>query len=518
MKSNINDCLQLFLLLLYCPFLVTGCGVVAEEKISKTPSSNVSQIEDRSGESASNVTRTEDGSGESTPNVSKAEDGSRESTPNASPPSRSLPQTSGVDWPHFLGPTRNSKSTETGILTEWPPEGLRVVWQRELGTGYGIGSISQRRYFQLGRYGNQTRLTCLDSKTGDLLWKFEYPTEYEDLLGYNNGPRTSPVVDDDRVYIFGAEGMLYCLSVTDGTQLWHVDTTKQFGVVQNFFGVGSTPVIENDLLIVNVGGSPPESHVLGRFELDRVDGNGSGVVAFDKHTGQVRYQITDELASYAAPQLATIENRRWCFMFARGGLFGFHPETGKIDFHFPWRAVIRDSVNASTPVVQGNEVLISETYGPGATLLSVKPGGYEIVWTDADQKSKRKKSMMTHWNTPVYHDGYLYGSSGRHEGTAELRCIEWKTGKVQWSIPDLTRSSLLFVEGHFVCLTETGTLLLFRANPENFEPIASVVLRDEKSGEQLLKPPAWAAPILSHGLLYVRGDDRLVCLELIPQG
>jgi outer membrane protein assembly factor BamB len=242
-------------------------------------------------------------------------------------------------------------------------------------------------------------------------------------------------------------------------------------------------------------------------------GNGSGVVAFDKHTGKVRYKVTDELAAYAGPVLATIAGRRWCFVFARGGLIGMEPATGHIDFHYPWRANTLECVNASNPVVVGDQVFISETYGPGSSLLKVKPGGYEVVWNDADKRLH--KSMQCHWNTPIYHDGYLYGCSGRHENNAELRCIEWSTGKVMWSQRGLPRTSLLMVDGHFLSLSEDGQLLLLKVNPNKYEEAVNLEVRD--GAESLLEYPCWAAPILSHGLLYVRGKDRLICLELIPE-
>src|SRR5207253_1782776 len=175
--------------------------------------------------------------------------------------------------------------------------------------------------------------------------------------------------------------------------VWKLDTAAEFGVIQNFFGVGSSPVIENDLLIVPVGGSPAESKSVPPGRLDQVAGNGSGIVALDKKTGKVKYKITDELASYASPVMATIEGRRWCFMFARGGLVGFEPDSGKVDFQFPWRAPLLESVNASNPVVVGDLVFISETYGPGSALLQVKPGETKVVWSDAQRR--RDKAMQT---------------------------------------------------------------------------------------------------------------------------
>jgi outer membrane protein assembly factor BamB len=419
----------------------------------------------------------------------------------------------GDDWPAFLGPTGDSKSREKGILNDWS-KGLKIVWHKDLGLSYGMPTISLGRLFQFDGLAGQPRLVCMESETGTELWHFDYESDYQDYFGYDNGPRCSPVVDDDRVYIFGPEGMLHCLDVRDGSPVWKVDTAAKFNVVQNFFGVGSTPVIEGDLLIAQIGGSPAANQNLPPGRLDLVRGNGSGIIAFDKRTGEVKYQITDELASYAGPVLATIDGRRWCFVLARGGLVGFEPATGKVDFHYPWRAKDLESVNASNPVVVSDLVFISETYGPGSSLIRVRPGGFEVVWKDSPH-IREAKAMQTHWNTPIHHQGYLYGSSGRHTPQAELRCIELATGKVQWSEPELTRSSLLYVDDHLICLTEYGDLILLRANPEKYDEIARVRLEDPKTGRELLQYPCWAAAILSHGLLYVRGKDRLVCLELV---
>ncbi|QGJ72343.1 Outer membrane protein assembly factor BamB [Planctomycetales bacterium 10988] len=427
---------------------------------------------------------------------------------------------SGEDWSQFLGPRENSTSTETGILSPWPEAGLPLEWQVETGEGYSAPVTSKGRLFLFSRVGREITLHCYQSETGVELWDFKYPTDYRDQYGYDGGPRCSPVVDEDRLYLYGPEGMLYCISVMEGKEIWRVNTMEDYGVIQNFFGVGSTPVIEGDLLLVQVGGSPPGSE---NASFSRLEGNGTGIVAFDKMTGKERYYVSKELASYASPVLATMHERRWCFVFARGGLVAFNPSNGKLDFEYPWRARILESVNASNPVVVGNEVFISETYGPGSSLIRVlENGSYEVVWSDADKG--RNKSFEAHWNTPIYHDGYLYGCTGRHSSTAELRCIEWETGEVQWSEGGLDRCSLLKVDGHFVCLGEYGTLRLLKINSKQYEEVSVFTPKDEGAarfpGVQapgLLKYPAWAAPVLSHGLLYCRGKGVLACFELIPE-
>ena len=419
----------------------------------------------------------------------------------------------GSDWPRFLGPLGTSVSTEKGIVTHWPKEGPKVVWQRKVGIGYSAPVISKGKLYLFDRKFNLATLTCMTADTGQTLWTFDYPTSYKDKYSYNGGPRCCPIVDGDLVFIHGVEGMLHCLNAATGKLVWKLDTLGEFGIVQNFFGVGSTPIIEDDLLIVQVGGSPA-----GSKEADFADlkGNGSGVVAFDKATGKIRYKLSDELASYSSPVITTIGDRRWGFVFARGGLVAFEPKSGKLDFHFPWRAKDFESVNASNPVIIGDKVLITETYGPGAALLKVKAGEPEVLWTDA-VKPMPRKSLLCHWMTPIHVDGYLYGCSGRHDYNAELRCVELATGKVMWREDGLTRTSLLLVDGHFVCLGEDGVIRLLKVNPHKFEEISQVELVDKQTQQPLLKYPSWAAPVLSHGLMYLRGDDRLVCVKLIPR-
>jgi len=303
---------------------------------------------------------------------------------------------------------------------------------------------------------------------------------------------------------------------------WDLGTAREFGVVQSRYGVASTPIVVDDLLIVIVGGSDPEYQRVSPDKLHEVQGNGSAIVALDKLTGKPVYAVGNDLASYASPRAATINGIRWVFAFLRGGLIGFEPTTGRIDFEYPWRSQDPKSVNASTPVVFEDMVFLSTSYDLGSSLLRVKPGGFDVVWRDDPADSDKRMAM--HFSTPIYHDGYLYGSTGHNSKDAELRCINWETGEMMWSEPGLNRMSLLYVDGHFVCLTEYGKLFLVKSNHEKFEKVAEVTLREQSdtklpagfSVPQLLSYPCWTAPALSRGLLYIRSPDRLVCLDLIP--
>jgi outer membrane protein assembly factor BamB len=437
-----------------------------------------------------------------------------DSAPRADPPAASSPAapprtaagTPGTDWPTFLGPTQDNVSTEKGILTVWPKEGLGKVWDCPLGVGFAPPVVADGKLFHFDRFGDACRLTCRDAATGKAVWQFEYPTTYEDIYGYDPGPRACPVVDGDRVYILGPEGVLHCVRVADGTAVWKVDTRAKYHYHQNFFGVGSVPVVDGDLLIVAVGGSPKGPRPA---DLRDAKPDGTGIVAFDKKTGAVKYQTADELASYSSPVVRTIGGKKVGLYFARGGLVGFDPQTGAVGFHYKWRSKLEESVNAANPLVVGDRILLTECYGPGAALLEVKDGKPKAVWTD-DDKDKADKALMCHWNTPVHHAGFVYGSSGRHDNEADLRCVELATGDVKWRERRTYRCTLLLVDGHLLSLSEYGDLALLKVNPEKYDEVAKYKVPE-------VAYPSWAPPVLSRGLLYLRGKERLVCLELIPQ-
>ncbi len=427
-------------------------------------------------------------------------------------------RTDGIDWPGFLGPNRDSKSPETGIRTNWSAGGgLPLLWHVELGEGYAAPSVARGRLFYFTRVRDRARLVAVRADTGEELWRSEYRTAYEDFYGYDGGPRTAPLASGPRVYAVGVDGILRCHRAVNGSVLWERDVHAEYGVQQNFFGVASSPWAEGDLLIMTVGGSPPGSPGI---HSGRVKPNGTALVAFDKRTGEERYRVGDDLASYASPVAVDIGGKRRGFHFARSGLIVFDPKDGRELDRFGWRARRLTSVNAANPVVVGSQVLLTESYEKGAVLLDYdddpKDGasGFRPVWQDGP----RDQAIAAHWNTPVHHEGVVYVSSGEKSPNAELRAVDWATGEVHWSQPRLARSQLLYVDGHLVVQSEVGDLLLVRATAESYQQVGHVRLQAEDGGRSvdLLRYPAWAAPVLAQGVLYVRGRDRLAALELIP--
>lgn len=425
----------------------------------------------------------------------------------------------GEDWPAFLGPRGDGSSAEKGVAPElWKPH-PPIKWTMKLGVSYGGPTIAKGRLLQFDRFGDEERLTCFHAETAEELWRAGSRVAYEDMLGYNNGPRCSPIVDGDYIYTFGVSGQLTCWQLNDGKRIWQKDTMKEFGVVQNFFGTASAPYVYKDLLLVMLGGSPPDSQLVPAAQLDRVKPNGSAVVAFNKLTGKEAYRVGNDLSSYSSMTVREINGKATGLAFLRSGLMAWEPESGKVIFNFPWRASERYSVNAAQPVTRDNQILISEAYEIGSSLLSVTGGKPKPVWQDSGT-SLRKHAFRAHWSTPVWVGDYLYGCSGRNQPDADFRCIRMSDGKLQWAERRHERSSVLLVDGYLIVLGEYGRLELVKSNPEKFDVVASANLNqinDPKDKQALLEYPCWAAPVLSHGLLYIRGNDRMICLELIPE-
>jgi outer membrane protein assembly factor BamB len=421
------------------------------------------------------------------------------------------------EWPRFLGTGFDGTAPDSTYSIDWS-KAPRFMWSIELGEGYGIGSVAGGKYFQFdaegGRLASETRerLRCFDLKTGELLWSESEPLVYSDLYGYEEGPRSSPTIVGDKVLTYGVGGQLICRRVSDGKQLWSVDTNDRFGVVQNFFGVGSSPMVLGDLVIVMVGGSPAEDQSIPPGQLDRVIPNGSAAVAFDLSTGKLRWKCGDDLASYSSPRPIRLGDETLVLLFAREGLLAIDPVDGVVRWRHEHRASMLESVNAIVPVVDGDRVFVSECYQVGSVLLKVSGDSADVVWQDS--RSRRDKAMRSHWSTPVLVNGYLYGCSGRNAPDSDFRCIEIDTGEVQWIDPRRIRSSVTLVGDHLVVVEERGRLQVLKVNPAKMEEIAVWDLSEGQGDRPPLRYPCWSAPVVVGKQMIVRGNRHVISLAL----
>jgi outer membrane protein assembly factor BamB len=439
--------------------------------------------------------------------------------PSASREVPDLATRKGEDWGSFLGPTGNGRSGVERLTLPWPKGGPRVAWHCEMGEGYCGPAVALGRAVVFDRIGQDIRLRCLRAETGEKIWEERYPTGYADMFGYDGGPRAAPVIAGDRVLTFGPEGRLECRSLADGGSFWRVDTAALYHVVQNFFGVGAAPLVVDaeggPLVVVQVGGSKPGSAPPAPERLDLVKGLDSGLVAFDLATGRERWRASAQLASYSTPVLARIGGKDRVLAWMRDNLLVVDPAGGAVLGEFRWRADEVFSAVCASPVADGDCVLLSECYSPGSVLLDLSGGEPRPLRQDR-RNSRPDRALKAHWSTPVLHDGHLYGESGRNSGDAVLVCVEWKTGDVKWAEGGFGRASLVLAAGHLVVLGEYGDVAVVKATPDRYEEVCRGRLVDPADGRtDLLAPPCWAAPVIARGLCYVRGQGRLVCIDLL---
>ncbi len=420
------------------------------------------------------------------------------------------------DWPRFLNRGFDGASGGTAAIDWTVPPQFR--WSLEVGDGYGMGAVVGDRYYafdsRIASSGERTeRLRAIDLQSGKAVWSVERPLVYRDLYGYEPGPRTTPTVHEDKIVTMGVAGELCCRDRADGTLRWRVDTKEKYGVVQNFFGVGASPLILDDQVVVMVGGSPESDQALPLGRIDRASPDGSLLVAFDIETGEPRWQAGDDLASYSSPRPIELEGQTYVLAFGREGLTMIDPRDGTVVWSFSHRADMIESVNAMTPVVWRDLVFISECYQVGSMLLKVSPDGYAAVWRDPP-RNRRAQSMRSHWSTPNLVGGYLYGCSGRNATDSDFRCLDFRTGEVQWVDDRRTRSSATQVGRVLLVLEERGGLQVIGADPTELDVISDWDLGQAEGQRPQLRGPCWAAPLVVGNQLLVRGDEKVLCLEL----
>lgn len=386
------------------------------------------------------------------------------------------------DWPQILGPQRTGIAEGEELADSWPDGGPPVVWQQSVGQGSAGAAVADGTLVLFHRLEDREVVSALDAATGGAKWTKSYPTTFVSQVGSDDGPLCVPTIVGERVVTFGPQGVLSCWNLADGTLHWQRKTHEDFDALEGYFGAGSTPLVEGERIIVNVGGAKA----------------GAGVVAFDLKTGRDLWKATQERANYSAPTAATLGGRRVVLCVTRMKCVGLDPQTGEVLFEIPFGRG-GPTVNAATPVVMGDDFFLTASYGVGAVLARVTRSGADEVWRKSD-------AMSSQYTTPVAHGGVLYGIDGRDDiPPAHLRCIDPKAGKVLWSKDDYGYATLVGAGDKLIVVTTDGELVLARANPKAYE---------ELGRHQLTADTFRALPALSSGRLYVRDGSTLYCVNV----
>ncbi len=390
---------------------------------------------------------------------------------------------SAADWPQFLGPNRDGKApADVPLITSVPADGFPILWKQECGAGFAGPVVSAGRVILFHRVGERNVVEARETETGKQVWKAEWPSDYRDDFGFDEGPRSSPTVNGGEVFCYGADGTLVALRFSDGKLLWRKDLATELGSAKGFFGRCCAPLVTEKSVLLAAGGE------------------GAGVVAFDRKTGAVQWKALNDEAGYASPIFIHPPQGERVVFFTREGVAGLVPDTGRVVFQEKFRARMHASVNASTPVaVDATHVFTSACYDTGAAVWEIGKG--DTLTTSWRGGGK----MDCHYSTPVLLDGMLYGFHGRQEQGQELRCVTALDGKMNWSVP-LDAGQVTACGKQLVILTQGGELILAKASPDKAPDITA--------RSEILRGGHRAPPALAGGLLFARDKSRLVCVDL----
>lgn len=385
------------------------------------------------------------------------------------------------DWPQILGPDRNGVARDERLASAWPAAGPPLLWRHSVGSGFAGTAIQGDRAIVFHRLGDEETVEALSASDGRGLWKRAFPSSYVDTIAGDDGPRCVPIVHQGKVLVFGARGGLHALSLEDGKVLWSRETFADFSAPDGYFGAGSSPIVVGERVLVNVGGNPE-----------------GGLVAFSLEDGRTEWTVAGELASYSSPVTATIDGKTQVVFVTRYNLLSLDPEDGRVLGRIPF-GQRGPTVNGANPLVIGESVLATSSYGVGAVLARLTATGPQSIWNQTDVLSSQ-------YTTPVPAGNAVYGVDGRQDvGQASLICFDPILGVRCWSKPGFGYATLIHADGKLLAMKTDGQLTLARVNPEAFEPLA-----ESRLGEGIFR----ALPALAEGRFFVRNESTLFCFDL----
>ena len=406
-----------------------------------------------------------------------------------------------ADWPQFRGPNFDSTTTEK-ISARWPASGPKQLWKVPLSGGFGSITVSNGKAFTLTlrELDGVTYEICeaLDANNGKELWVAQLtvanylernPTSQANSGAGENtggdGPRSTPSVDGDRVYVLTGTLVLYALDAQSGKVLWKKDILKEHHGRNIGWSNAASPIVDGDIVCVAGGGA------------------GEALLAFDKKTGAIVWKGEDDQMTHSTPTVATIHGVRQVIFFTQKGLASLDTKTGKVLWRFPFRF---STSTAMTPVVSGDIVYCSAGYGVGSSAAKIAKNG--DAFTATELWTKPAKEFNNHWSTPLAKDGYLYGLFGFKEyARCPLKCIELATGEVKWSKEGFGPGGTILAGDKLVVLGDAGQIAIVEPSPKAYTELARA---------EVLKGKCWSTPSVANGHIYARSVKEAVCLDAKP--
>jgi outer membrane protein assembly factor BamB len=389
-----------------------------------------------------------------------------------------------ADWPQFLGPDRNGISAETGLIDAFPKDGPKAVWRANGGVGMSGVAISGGKVLTLVQKDGKQWCLALDAASGKTIWETLLAPEYENQMG--NGPRATPTIAGDKVFVFTGEGILAALNFADGKKLWSHDAVKDHGGEPADYGMTCSPLVVGKRVVVTAGAPK------------------AAVVAYDALSGKEAWAVGDELTGYSSPALLEVGGKKQVIVYTGSAILGIQPDDGKQLWRHEYETEF--GCNTATPIAVGDKVFCSSGENHGAVLLGLQASGTTFTTEPVWESQGASSVLRAEWQTPILLDGYLYGfdNVGSAGPVTHLTCIEAATGKRMWQKQRFGKGNLIAADGKLLITTMKGELILARASPKAYEELGRATILGQTR----------QAPALSDGRVYLRDDKEIVCVEM----
>lgn len=411
-----------------------------------------------------------------------------------------------ADWPEWRGKGRLGVWNELGILEKFPEKGLSPRWRTSVRGGFAGPAVAAGRVYltdfakSTGLKGTE-RALALDEKTGKILWTREWETDYRGI-SYAIGPRATPTVDGNQVYIVGASGMLLCLNARTGDIIWQKDYVKDYGTQIPTWGIASAPLIDGNRLIAITGGRPDAK-----------------VIAFDKMTGKELWRAlpSDSEPGYCQPVIIEADGIRQLIIWHPTAVASLDPATGKVHWQQPFR--IHMGMTLATPVQSGAQLLVSSFYN-GSMLLEPAKESARLIWKGKSDSEINTDGLHAVVNTPVIDGGYIYGICSY----GQFRCLNLKTGERVWETMDVTNEKARWASGFIVrhrdryfINNDRGDLIIAKFSPNGYQEISRTRLikpTSNSGNRRELGAVNWSHPAYANRHIIARNDEEIVSISL----
>lgn len=394
-----------------------------------------------------------------------------------------------ADWANWLGPNRDGKTGETGLLKSWPDGGPKSIWKvKGLGEGYSTMAVVGNRIYTQGQEGDQEFVLALDAASGKQVWRTPIGKAYSSDQG--GGPRGMTTTDGNRLFAVSADGALVALDTETGKRVWGFNYVEKFGSTIPRWGFAESPLVDGDRLIINPGGK------------------GAGVVALNKTTGAVIWQAQDDMASYSSVVALDFGGHHIYTVLTSSAAIGVDAKDGSLLWRY--EKVANRVANIATPLYRDGYVFYSSDYGTGCVLLKLSADGDKVTATEA----YFNRDMQNHYTTSILVGDYLYGFSGNQPGI--LVAMEFKTGKVAWKDRSVDKGNCVFAEGLLYCQGESGKVGLIDPSPAGYKEISRFQFQPGVQNGPFWAPSGhmWTVPVIANGRLYLRDQDNLYAYDI----